>query len=49
MRKPKDLPHLFTEIIWRLSEGVCTEHWHKLNTLEVVLQIGAISPYGASA
>jgi predicted SnoaL-like aldol condensation-catalyzing enzyme len=49
MRKSEDLAHLFTEIIWRPREGVFTEHWDELNTLEVFRQMGAISPYGASA
>lgn len=47
--------HLFAEItsshdvsrsvdIWRVEDGKFVEHWDELNTLDVFIQIGAVSP-----
>jgi steroid delta-isomerase-like uncharacterized protein len=33
--------------IWRVRDGLFTEHWDELNTLEVFQQIGAIPALGA--
>jgi predicted ester cyclase len=30
--------------IWRVEDGRVVEHWDELNTLEVFIQIGAVSP-----
>jgi predicted ester cyclase len=30
--------------IWRVEDGKFVEHWDELNTLEVFIQIGAVSP-----
>ncbi len=35
--------------IWRVRDGVFTEHWDELNTLEVFQQMGAIDMRGGRA
>jgi predicted SnoaL-like aldol condensation-catalyzing enzyme len=30
--------------IWRVEDGKFVEHWDELNTLDVFIQIGAVSP-----
>ncbi len=30
--------------IWRVENGIFVEHWDELNTLEVFIQMGAVSP-----
>ncbi len=35
--------------IWRVRDGVFTEHWDKLNSLEVFQQMGAIDMRGGRA
>jgi len=33
--------------IWRVRDGLCTEHWDELNALELFQQMGAIPALGA--
>lgn len=38
-------PFLMRSIdIWRVEDGKFVEHWDELNTLDVFIQIGAVSP-----